>query len=164
MEVDSACDEPINAVTVRDTARKLPRGKREKALCNMLGSIKGVAVLNFKDFVFTSRITTDRSIYKVAVAMNRLNLASDVQNYDPWSLKWFDHASRLEDIMIVKNFVDGGDLYGATLHKLMRQLALEETVDTNRESTEALKDLFTKESLVEEEEEVPCIQHFPQFA
>lgn len=153
--------EPGFAPYIKDLARKTVRSKREKMLVEILGNIKGVVVLNFRDFVFTVRVTTDTAIYRIDVGMNRLNLASDVANYDPWSCKWFPHASRLESITLVKRCVDGGDLYGADLVNAMRKLQLQETEEMNRESTAALRNLFTAEEERMEEEEETTFIPFP---
>lgn len=168
MEVDHlncpSAGEPGYASYIKDLARKTVRSKREKMLVGTLGNIKGVVVLNFREFVFTLRVTTDTAIYRITVGMNRLNLASDVADYDPWSLKWFPHASRLESMTLVKRCVDGGDLYGADLVNAMRKLHMQETEETHRESAAALNKLFTEEEDQMEEEEERTFIPFPVFA
>lgn len=149
---------------IKDLARKTVRSKRERMLAETLGTIKAVVVLNFVEFVFTLRVTTNTAIYRITVGMNRLNLASDVASYDPWSLKWFPHASRLESIILIKGCVDGGDLYGAEVVNAMRKLHLQETEESHRQSAAALNKLFAEEEDQMEEEEEKTFLPFPAIA
>jgi hypothetical protein len=137
--------EPDDVAKMQELYKVTPRRFVERTFTELLGAIKVAMVLDFNDFVFTSRITTDMMVLKVKIQLDRRNLASDVKNYDPWSEKWLPHISRLVDCVVVKRMIDGGDLYAAAITKQFRQLALNETEEMNKESTNGLKQVLMSE-------------------
>lgn len=178
---DAVEDSGTHTPTIEDVRNVCAKGlrphAREKALGELLGTIKGISMLGFKGFVFTSRVTTSRMVLRIEVAMDRMNLASEVQNYDCWSELWRDHASRMLSLFIVKRFIDAGDLLGASLVKAMRNfqltekdgdardmaLAIAEDMGLDAEDmTEKSMNLATKfVEAMEEEEKVTTSQRVP---
>lgn len=150
---NSSQEPALTAVNVKMLAVRTPRHRREKALSDLLGVIKGVQVLNFKGFSFQSRVTTSTMILRMTITLNRLDLHTDAMNYDPWGLKWFPHASKIEDLVLIKVEVDGGDLYAAEICNRMRKLQLTEDATLGRQSVEEMEDSFKGNIVIQEEEE-----------
>jgi hypothetical protein len=147
MQIDS---EEVTAESIRMVALRSPRYSRERDLQQLLGEIKNVSVVKFENFFFLSRVTTNKMVLKITTGLNKDRLIQDANDYDPWSLKWFDHASRIVGLQILKQEVDGGDLYEAQISKLMREIRLNEDSSTHRLTQETLK----KAMFGDEEEEM----------
>jgi hypothetical protein len=139
MQIDS---EELTAESVRLLAVRTPRYSREKDLQQLLGEIKNVFVIKFENFFFMSRVTTTKMVLKITTGLSKEWLIKDAADYDPWSLKWFDHASRLVGLEVLKQEVDGGDLYEAQLSKMMREIRINEDSSTHRRTQETLKQVM----------------------
>ncbi len=146
---------PNKVETIKAELKGLPRSSAEKFMRQKLGEIEGVFIVDFKDYTYTCRITTNTEIYRVKTRMRPENLTNDLKLYDPWSTRWMVHVPYMCDIETVKATVDPGDLLHAHMLIQFRKMAIMEKPEDYKKSESDLysyEDIAGGDSMMEEEE------------